>query len=110
MATDFKAVVEGRRLRVHPGRRLSRTARPPYPRVCGLDQGSANAAANLPRFAPRLRNLGPGRGLPAKAVSEHLGHSSVVITLDLYSHVLPSMQDELVNIVANLLKRTPSVD
>ena len=30
-------------------------------------------------------------GMPAKAVSEHLGHSSVVITLDLYSHVLPNM-------------------
>ena len=54
--------------------------------------------------------LGLISGMPAKAVSEHLGHSSVVITLDLYSHVLPSMQDELVNIVANLLKRTPSVD
>ena len=49
-------------------------------------------------------------GMPAKAVSEHLGHSSVVITLDLYSHVLPNMQEELVNVVANLLKRTPSVD
>ena len=54
--------------------------------------------------------LGLVGGLLAKAVSEHLGHSSVVITLDLYSHVLPSMQDELVNVVANLLKRTPSVD
>ena len=54
--------------------------------------------------------LGLISGMPAKAVSEHLGHSSVVITLDLYSHVLPSMQDELVNVVANLLKRTPSVD
>ena len=39
-----------------------------------------------------------------------LGDSSVVITLDLYSHVLPNMQEELVNVVANLLKRTPAVD
>ena len=54
--------------------------------------------------------LGLISGMPAKAVREHLGHSSVVITLDLYSHVLPSMQDKLVNVVANLLKRTPSVD
>ena len=38
------------------------------------------------------------------------GDSSVVITLDLYSHVLPNMQEELVNVVASLLKRTPSVD
>ena len=49
-------------------------------------------------------------GMPAKAVSEHLGHSSVVITLDLYSHVLPNMQEELVNVVANLLKLDANVD
>ncbi|WP_139905657.1 tyrosine-type recombinase/integrase [Clostridium thermarum] len=30
--------------------------------------------------------------VPAKVVSERLGHSSVNITLDIYSHVLPSMQ------------------
>ena len=48
--------------------------------------------------------------MAAKTVSEHLGHASVVITLDLYSHVLPNMQEELVNVVANLLKRTPAVD
>lgn len=31
-------------------------------------------------------------GVNPKVVSERLGHSSVVITLDTYSHVLPSMQ------------------
>lgn len=30
--------------------------------------------------------------VPAKVVSERLGHSSISITLDTYSHVLPSMQ------------------
>jgi len=40
-------------------------------------------------------------------VSEALGHSSVSITLDLYSHVLPNMQSELSEAVANLLKRSP---
>ena len=29
-----------------------------------------------------------------KVVSERLGHSSVAITMDRYSHVLPGMQDE----------------
>jgi integrase len=33
-------------------------------------------------------------GQPAKVVSERLGHASVAITLDTYSHVLPSMQAE----------------
>ena len=27
-----------------------------------------------------------------KVVSERLGHSSIVLTMDIYSHVLPSMQ------------------
>ena len=32
------------------------------------------------------------RGVPVKVVSEMLGHASVSITLDTYSHVLPDMQ------------------
>ena len=44
-------------------------------------------------------------GINPKVVSEALGHSSVTITLDTYSHVLPNMQDEMANAVANLLKR-----
>jgi integrase len=28
-----------------------------------------------------------------KIVSERLGHASIVLTLDTYSHVLPTMQD-----------------
>ena len=35
-----------------------------------------------------------GRGIHPKVVSERLGHSSINITLDLYSHVLPNMQEE----------------
>jgi len=31
-------------------------------------------------------------GVPVKMVSEKLGHASVTITMDLYSHVLPNMQ------------------
>jgi integrase len=34
-------------------------------------------------------------GLNPKIVSERLGHASIVITLDTYSHVLPDMQDEV---------------
>jgi integrase len=34
-----------------------------------------------------------GRGVNPKVVSELLGHSTVAITLDLYSHVLPTMQE-----------------
>jgi integrase len=34
------------------------------------------------------------QGVSAKVVSERLGHSSIGITLDIYSHVLPGMQKE----------------
>ena len=45
-------------------------------------------------------------GMNPKVVSEALGHSSVTITLDTYSYVLPNMQDELAIAVENLLKRS----
>ncbi|MBI3909805.1 MAG: tyrosine-type recombinase/integrase [Armatimonadetes bacterium] len=35
-----------------------------------------------------------GLGVPSKVVSERLGHSGVAITLDLYSHVLPAMEQD----------------
>jgi integrase len=35
-----------------------------------------------------------GRGVNPKVVSEMLGHASVGITLDIYSHVLPDMQEQ----------------
>ncbi|MGH2502376.1 MAG: site-specific integrase [Ktedonobacterales bacterium] len=38
-----------------------------------------------------------------KVVSEMLGHSSITITLDLYSHVLPDMQDEAARAMATAL-------
>ena len=34
-------------------------------------------------------------GIHPKMVQELLGHSSISITLDIYSHVLPTMQEEL---------------
>jgi integrase len=35
-----------------------------------------------------------GQGINPKIVSERLGHASIGITLDIYSHVLPDMQDQ----------------
>jgi integrase len=35
-------------------------------------------------------------GVHPKIASERLGHSKVGITLDLYSHVLPGMQEDAV--------------
>jgi integrase len=33
-------------------------------------------------------------GVPVKVVSETLGHASITLTLDTYSHVLPDMQED----------------
>ena len=35
-----------------------------------------------------------GRNVNPKIVSEMLGHASVAITLDIYSHVVPNMRDQ----------------
>jgi site-specific recombinase XerD len=43
------------------------------------------------------------QGIHPKVVSEMLGHGSVSITLDLYSHVLPSIQREAADAVDRLL-------
>jgi len=42
-------------------------------------------------------------GMNPKVVSERLGHSSIVITLDTYSHVMPNMQREAVEVLERLL-------
>jgi integrase len=47
-----------------------------------------------------------GAGAPAKVASEILGHSNVGITLNTYSHALPSMREEATQTVADKLFRT----
>lgn len=41
-----------------------------------------------------------------KVVSELLGHSSVAITADIYVHVLPEQQQEVVDKMGDLFKRS----
>jgi len=43
------------------------------------------------------------QGVHPKIVSEMLGHASVSITLDLYSHVLPTMQKDATAALDRLL-------
>lgn len=47
-------------------------------------------------------------GVPAKIVSERLGHASIAITLDLYSHVLPDMQDQAADAMSALISKARS--
>jgi site-specific recombinase XerD len=44
------------------------------------------------------------RGVNVKVVSEMLGHSSIAITLSIYAHVLPHMQQQAVDTMDALLR------
>lgn len=43
-----------------------------------------------------------------KIVSERLGHSSIQMTLDTYSHLMPNMQKQVANDLADMLFPTPT--
>lgn len=45
-----------------------------------------------------------GEGVNPKVVSERLGHTNIGITLDTYSHVLPTMQQSVVERLDNLFR------
>ncbi len=42
-------------------------------------------------------------GVPAKVVSERLGHATVAFTLDVYSHVIPALQEDAAERIAALV-------
>ena len=42
-------------------------------------------------------------GIHPKVVSERLGHATISITLDTYSHVMPGMQESAVEMLAAML-------
>jgi integrase len=44
------------------------------------------------------------KGVHPKIVQELLGHSSISITLDTYSHVLPNMQEKAVRAMDNIFE------
>jgi len=43
-------------------------------------------------------------GVPVKVVSERLGHASVLVTMGVYAHVLPGMQEEATATLEGLLR------
>ena len=46
------------------------------------------------------------RGVPVKVVSEMLGHANVSITLSLYAHILPHMQQQAAQTMDAMLRGT----
>jgi integrase len=73
----------------------------------GLSSGTL-AAAKLPKI--RLHDLrhthaslALAAGINPKVVSERLGHATVSITLDTYSHAIPALQEEAATVIAGLV-------
>ena len=69
---------------------------------------AAVAAIDMPRITLHgLRHtwasLALQAGVSPKVVSERLGHASVSFTLDVYSHVMPGMQEDAAAKVASLV-------
>ena len=65
-------------------------------------------AASLPRI--RLHDVrhsyasaALAAGIPAKVISERLGHATIQVTLDTYSHVLPGLDAQAAETVARLI-------
>jgi integrase len=64
--------------------------------------------AGLPRI--RLHDLrhssasaALAAGVPAKVISERLGHATIAVTMDIDSHVLPGLDREAADTVARLI-------
>jgi len=58
-----------------------------------------NRARSLAAWA----TLALERGIHPRVVQERLGHSTIAITLGIYSHVSPTLHDEAAEIVADLV-------
>jgi integrase len=49
-------------------------------------------------------------GVPAKVVSERLGHATIAMTMDTYSHVLPALDTQAAAAVARLILESQQPD
>ena len=84
------------------------TGEPWHPQMVSRSFAQAIAAAKLP--AIRLHDLRHTHatlalqaGIHPKVVSERLGHATISITLDTYSHAIPAMQEEAAAQIAELV-------
>jgi integrase len=82
--------------------------RPIHPTAISKYFQDARKATGMPKI--RLHDLRHGyataaleAGAPMKVVSDRLGHSSIMITADTYSHVRPEVDQALANQVASLI-------
>lgn len=89
-----------------------------FPNSNGNYQSADNLAKR--RFLPALNRAGIDKirfhdlrhtyaslllanGAPMKYVQHQLGHSSITMTMDLYTHLLPEVNDKCVNLLNNIV-------
>jgi integrase len=53
-------------------------------------------------------SLALGAGIHPKVMQERLGHSSIAVTLDRYSHVIPALQEDAAYRIAAVVDRAVS--
>jgi integrase len=87
----------------------SRTGEPLHPKVVSNQFRKAVARHAMPYLSVHgLRHswatLALQAGIHPKIVQERLGHSTIAITLDIYSHVNPAMDADAANTVAALIR------
>lgn len=92
-----------------------------FPNSNGNYQSADNLAKR--RFLPALNRAGIDKirfhdlrhtyaslllanGAPMKYVQYQLGHSSITMTMDLYTHLLPEVNDKCVNLLNNIVDTT----
>lgn len=82
--------------------------RPSNPEYLSRRFGEITASAGLPRITVKqLRHSHAtallAAGIHPKIVQERLGHSSIMVTLDIYSSVVPGMQAEAIDRLAAMM-------
>ena len=87
----------------------SRTGEPLHPKVVSNQFRKAVARHDMPYLSVHgLRHswatLALQAGIHPKIVQERLGHSTIAITLDIYSHVNPAMDADAADTVAALIR------
>lgn len=67
-------------------------------REAGYDFANISPHALRHTFATR----GMEKGIPPKVMQELLGHTSITMTLDIYSHVLPNTKAQEIKKLTNM--------
>ena len=81
----FKDYIRATTLREHCGR--------------NLEKAEINKHIRIHDFRHSFASLCINKNIPIYIVSEYLGHKSVNITLEVYSHLYPNSQDYLINVI-----------